>query len=243
MDVVRPTAWPPVWVVGLVAVPVFLLLRSILSFFQNYRAARQTGLPVICSPIAPFNPVWLILGPHLGPIIRKAPFGLGSWVYYTRYVWLWEDQDQMHQKLGKVFIHVTPGSIEVSFRLALLNVRKTHIDTLQFYIADLEAIRQVYARKKAFERSQKDHDNHPVLLSPSVSSVSGAEWQRHRRITAPPFNERNMKLVWDESLRQASDMSQWWFSVSFLMLHPPIEISQSTNMAFSEWTTGLQKPL
>lgn len=82
------------------------------------------------------------------------------------------------------------------------------------YIADLEVIRQVYARKKAFERSEEYLEHHPILLKPSVSSVTGAEWQRHRRITAPPFNESNMKLVWHESLRQARDMSHWWFSVS-----------------------------
>ena len=38
----------------------------------------------------------------------------------------------------------------------------------------------------------------------------GAEWQRHRKITTPPFNERNSGLVWNESLRQARDMLKEW---------------------------------
>lgn len=122
MGIVPSTAWP-VWVVGLVAVPVIVLLRNILPFIRNYRVAQQMGLPVIYSPVAQNNPVWLVLGSYLGPLIRKAPFGLGSWVHYTRYMWLWEDQDQMHQKLGKVFIHVNPGSLEVRRQLPL-SVRK-----------------------------------------------------------------------------------------------------------------------
>jgi cytochrome P450 len=40
--------------------------------------------------------------------------------------------------------------------------------------------------------------------------VDGADWQRHRRITAPPFNERNSALVWVESLRQAHQMLESW---------------------------------
>lgn len=43
-----------------------------------------------------------------------------------------------------------------------------------------------------------------------VRQVDGADWQRHRRITAPPFNERNSGLVWTESLRQAKQMLDCW---------------------------------
>src|SRR5204863_4216647 len=33
--------------------------------------------------------------------------------------------------------------------------------------------------------------------------VEGATWQRHRKITAPPFNERNSEIVWASSLAAA----------------------------------------
>jgi cytochrome P450 len=65
------------------------------------------------------------------------------------------------------------------------------------------------------------------LFGPNISTVSqpypltrrnatqmkqaeGPAWQKQRKITASSFNERNMKLVWDESLRQATEMLNWW---------------------------------
>ena len=46
------------------------------------------------------------------------------------------------------------------------------------------------------------------------SQVEGTTWQRHRKITTPPFNERNSGLVWKESLRQAIDMQIAWIGQS-----------------------------
>lgn len=42
--------------------------------------------------------------------------------------------------------------------------------------------------------------------------MEGDDWLRHRKITAPPFNERNSAMVWVESLRQAHEMLDWWTS-------------------------------
>lgn len=78
------------------------------------------------------------------------------------------------------------------------------------YVADVDIINQVYARRKDFDRSPQVITSIPNLLQGSVSSVTGAEWQRQRRITAHPFNEQNMNLVWDESLRQAKALCAWW---------------------------------
>lgn len=53
---------------------------------------------------------------------------------------------------------------------------------------------------------------HKELSNPkcTVFQVEGAEWQRHRKVTAPPFNERNSALVWHESWRQADQMLDVW---------------------------------
>ncbi|KAK4690121.1 hypothetical protein P7C71_g6603, partial [Lecanoromycetidae sp. Uapishka_2] len=48
------------------------------------------------------------------------------------------------------------------------------------------------------------------MFGKNVDTVEGEEWQRHRKITTPPFNERNSGLVWKESLRQAEDMIKEW---------------------------------
>lgn len=65
----------------------------------------------------------------------------------------------------------------------------------------------------------------PILFNPSVTTATGDDWKRHRRITALPFNEGNMKIVWQESLRQASAMTRWWDSVS---VHFALEFFQAS---------------
>lgn len=78
------------------------------------------------------------------------------------------------------------------------------------YSADIDITSQVYARRKDFDRSPQVITSIPNLLQGSVSTVTGADWQRHRRITAHPFNEQNMTLVWAESLLQAAALCEWW---------------------------------
>ena len=40
--------------------------------------------------------------------------------------------------------------------------------------------------------------------------MEGEDWQRHRRLTAPSFNEKTSSLVWNEATRQANDMVASW---------------------------------
>lgn len=78
------------------------------------------------------------------------------------------------------------------------------------YSTDVDITSQVYARRKDFDRSPQVITSVPNLLQGSVSTVTGADWQRQRRITAHPFNEQNMTLVWAESLLQAAALCNWW---------------------------------
>ncbi|KAL2273597.1 hypothetical protein FJTKL_04194 [Diaporthe vaccinii] len=183
----------PMWILLLFAGPVFRLVSSVLSFAKNYRAAKKLGIPIISSPVYSRSLPWMALSPLIGPLLLKLPFGLGSWVRYNRYMWVLEEKASAYQEKGKMFVVVTPAKLQV-------------------YSVDLDVIRQVFLRKKDFERSPEACDEMPQLLTPSVTSAFGAEWQRHRRITAPPFNESNMKIVWQESLTQAAGLSQWWIS-------------------------------
>ena len=40
--------------------------------------------------------------------------------------------------------------------------------------------------------------------------MNGDDWQRHRKLTAPNFNERISSIVWDETLLQARPMLEQW---------------------------------
>ncbi|KAL8687428.1 MAG: hypothetical protein Q9224_005156, partial [Gallowayella concinna] len=63
-------------------------------------------------------------------------------------------------------------------------------------VADPEVAHAVLARRKDF-------------VKPAVM-YEGDDWQRHRRLTAPSFNERTSSLVWDEAGRQAKEMLLSW---------------------------------
>lgn len=203
----------PIWILLLFAAPVFGLVSSAFSFAQNYRVAKKMGLPIVSSPVYSRSLPWLALSPLLGPLLLKLPFELGSWVRYNRYMWVLEEKASVFQEKGKMFVVVTPAKVQVSHMHYASEKQVTRLITKQVYSVDLDVIRQVYLRKKDFERSPEACDEMPQLLTPSVSSAFGADWQRHRRITAPPFNESNMKIVWQESLTQVVGLTQWWISV------------------------------
>jgi cytochrome P450 len=50
------------------------------------------------------------------------------------------------------------------------------------------------------------------FFGPNIITVNHEPWVRHRRLTAPCFNERISTFVWDESLRQANDMLEDWLA-------------------------------
>lgn len=180
------------WVLA-VSPAIYLFVTSVLSFLTNLRNAQKTGLPIVISPVDHMNPVWVVLQKPLSGLLASLPFGLGSWVRYNTLSWFFDDKCAMHKEHGKVFIHVTPGMNEL-------------------HSIDPEANAQILSRRKDFEKPEKILKS-VILYGDSITSVTGSEWQRHRRITAPPFNERNCRLVWDESLDQASQMASHWSSL------------------------------
>lgn len=103
---------------------------------------------------------------------------------------MFKARHSFQEKYGPAFIIVTPEEIEL-------------------IIADAEASDDVLNRRKDFIKPEKMYQ--PLeIFGPNVDTVNGEDWQRHRRITTPPFNERNSSHVWRESLSQASGMLKSW---------------------------------
>jgi cytochrome P450 len=48
------------------------------------------------------------------------------------------------------------------------------------------------------------------VYGPSITTATPAEWPRHRKVLATPFNETAMQFVWDESFQQAIQMLSTW---------------------------------
>lgn len=171
---------------------MYLLVASIVSFSNNFHAAtyRRTGLPVVISPVDHLNPVWIALQKPLRPFLENLPFGLGSFVRYSHLSWFFDDKYRMHEEHGKIFMVVTPGMNEL-------------------HSVDPDVNSQILSRRKDFEKPEKILKA-VVIYGDSIASVTNKDWQRHRRITVPPFNERNCKLVFNESLRQADQLASYW---------------------------------
>ncbi|KAF4626589.1 hypothetical protein G7Y89_g11573 [Cudoniella acicularis] len=168
-------------------------LTSIAYFiWVNYSKVVNLGLPIVIAPITPDNPLWIAVQTAFGSILRHFPFSATSFTRHCRLGWEFHDRFQTHLRLGDAWILVTP-------------VRNW------LYVANAEAITDIFSRGRDFTR--------PVwmlevlnVFGPNISTAEGSDWQRQRKLTSGPFNETKSPLVWDEALRQATDITSYWRS-------------------------------
>ncbi len=97
----------------------------------------------------------------------------------------------MEEETGGVFVVVSLNKVTV-------------------YIANGQAVESIFTLRNDFPKPKELYKG-VEILSPNVDSVNGANRQRHRKITATSFNERNSGLVWQKSLRQVQRMIKGWF--------------------------------
>lgn len=166
----------------------------LLCLVSNYRQARRIGLPILITPVDVMNPVWVLTQQWLVPLLKRLPFGLGYFANYSYLSWAFADKYSLHDRLGDAFVIVGPA-------------------TNQVIVANAEAVEDIASRRKDFQKSEAMYKPLEVF-GPNLDTVEGETWQRHRRITTPPFNERNSNLVWRESITQAGDMLRSWISAS-----------------------------
>lgn len=179
-----------IWTITLLC--AYLLGSTAVSLANNYAAARKTGLPVVISPVSKLNPLWLISQRRLAPWMKRhLPASLSSWTRHNVLSWFFDDKYLLFSELGsRSWVHVTPRELE-------------------FHCADPAVNAQVFSRRGDFDKPT-DVLHLVDIYGPNISSVTGAEWRRHRRVTASPFNERNNRRVWDEALRQAGQAAACW---------------------------------
>jgi len=168
------------------------IVITITSIYHNYQRDKLIGLPIIISPIDPLQPIYWLVKAYVLPIFEAL--GLEPYFKYTDYAFTFKDRYYTHAKLGPAFLNVSPGQT-------------------QLMIADPLAADDLQIRWKEYVKSPTIYQA-MELFGPNVDSVNGEVWQRHRRITAPPFNERNSALVWRESLEQATGMLDVWVAKS-----------------------------
>ncbi|PSN61393.1 cytochrome P450 [Corynespora cassiicola Philippines] len=176
-----------VFLLALLSPPAFVLLKTLQNFYKNYQIAKQTGLPIIVSPCHPWGILWLAVLFVFRPWIQHS-----RWGRVLEPTWSWHDNDSLYEELGSsAYVLVSPTG----------NVIFTN---------DAGAINQALTKRKEFYKGSVYESMN--LFGRNVDTVNGEEWSRHRRITAPCFNERVSGFVWDESLRQSHSMLTHWLS-------------------------------
>jgi cytochrome P450 len=172
-----------------------LLIWPPFELMQNYFRVRSLGLPVVFAPFGRNNPFWIISQQYLAPIFIKlsairGPFSIFDFIHYSANSCFFLSRYTLHKRYGPAFFIVTPSST-------------------QLVIADAPTSDEVQTRRKDFVKNESMYK--PLnVYGPNVASSNGEMWARHRRITTPPFNERNSSLVWKESLLQADAMFKSW---------------------------------
>ena len=170
------------------------LIHSYRCFARNLDAAKQSGIPYISMPIYTFNRFWLVTHRLWLPFIKMLPATwTHPWIEFLTPDFVWDKLHDTFRELGTdVFLLVAPGH--------------NHL-----YVADADAISQITTRRNDFPKPIEMYGSVDIF-GKNVVSTEGSIWRHHRKITSPPFTEKNNHLVWQESLHQAQSMMDGWVS-------------------------------
>ncbi|KAI9148023.1 Phomenoic acid biosynthesis cluster cytochrome P450 monooxygenase [Paramyrothecium foliicola] len=173
-----------------------MVLRTAFQLLRNLNIARKIGVPVRIILIDHMNPLWLVCDRAVLSLVKKLPFGLGnnSFTRYNYRGWEVPDRYYSHQEMGDAYILVSSKNVWL-------------------YLADPDAIKDIWRRGSEFPR---DTSVTAILdvFGPNISTSQGLQWQKHRRIAASSFNDKNNRIVWSESVTVATDMLSSWTSKS-----------------------------
>lgn len=177
---------------GFGAVLVAYLYNYYRCFSRNLAAAKASGLTYVIVPVYLFNRVWLVTHQLWFIPLRKLPVRWTEpWFELIDPEWTWKELHAPFRKVGAdAFLTVSPGGN-------------------MLWCADAGAISQITTRRNDFPKPIEIYGSID-LFGKNVVSTEGAVWRHHRKITSPPFTEKNNHLVWAESLHQARCMLKSW---------------------------------
>ena len=92
-------------------------VRKALSFGRNYVVARRTGYPVVISPVLSYSIAWRVLNL---PLNHKFKEWFPEWIFerldILTYAWEFRRKSTVHDRLGKVFVLVTPDECSLWYK-------------------------------------------------------------------------------------------------------------------------------
>jgi cytochrome P450 len=176
--------------VTILALPTLLAIWSARSLQANKAKAKTTGLPLLVRWVAPTNPFWMMFGSTIA--LKSRALGIGTKGFSRFYVFGWEANERhvVHQELGPAFMLVAPGGIWLC-------------------VSDKNIFTEVLHRRTDFRRNMEQFAVLNVY-GKNLSTTDDEEWQKHRKVTAITFTEKNNELVWRQSISQAQGMLAYW---------------------------------
>ncbi len=180
-------------------------------FALNLAEAKQSGIPYVILPVHLFSRFWLIFHRLIIPYLERLPSSwTKSWLQsaslenlcltcanigqpnrFTEPEWAWLGLHEPFARLkSDILMFVSPSRSTV-------------------WVCDADAISQITTRRNDFPKPIEIYKS-VSIYGTNVVSTEGAMWRHHRKITSPPFTEKNNHLVWAESLHQAQSMLTSW---------------------------------
>ena len=172
-----------------VTIYAFLFYRQ---FARHIAEARASGLPYVVVPFFLVNRFYQISCIILLPIFRSLPKAwTEGWLDLTL-EWGWKRRYEPFAKIGAdTFLTVSPERIVLC-------------------TAEASVISQIANRRNDFPKALEVYGSLKIY-GENVVVVEGQRWRHHRKITSPPFSEKNNGLVWQETLDQTMAMVGRWF--------------------------------
>ena len=180
---------------ALLALIALYPLKLYVQFTRNLAAAKSSGIPYLIVPFYQLNRLYQLSQIFLVPLVRKLP---SSWTdpwFELTLKWAWRLRYQPFKRFGTdTFLTVSPER----------NV---------LFTADAHVINQITTRRNDFPKPLEVYAS-LRLYGNNVVTSEGSLWRHHRKITSPPFSEKNNHLVWNETLKQCHAMVNGWFDGS-----------------------------
>jgi hypothetical protein len=183
------------YLLALLLFALYFLGGQIYGLYKNIQKAKASGIPYVVSPIYGYNRLWLTLGSLCVPLLKRLPSVLVEpWVDLVEGDWTWR----------VLFTPFAPGGGPGLNTFLVVSPQHNILNT-----TEAEVINQITTRRNDFPKPIAMYESLDIY-GKNVVSVEGAEWRRHRKVTAPQFNEKSNAVVWKESIFQAGEMVKSW---------------------------------
>jgi cytochrome P450 len=207
-----------------IALATSIVLWNVCTLLWYYRQAKATGLPTYVQGIANGAPLWMMASPIVMSVAEQLPFTESFQQKYRR-GWEARVKCKPHVTLGDIFIIGKSANLRYGQR----GVTRTHFSKVAQELCSYPKLvtprgnwvkignhKIAYELAKRRDEFGRDMEAFKVLdiYGKSISTAEGDDWNRHRKVSAATFTEKNNELVWEESLRQATEMLEFWLNRS-----------------------------